>query len=67
MSHPAVTASPDEPVAGVARLMAARKLRRLPVLDWTDRPPRRSRRADPERSTAHKVIHLSERPVLVVR
>jgi CBS domain-containing protein len=33
MTHPAVTTSPDEPVAGVARLMAARKLRRLPVVD----------------------------------
>jgi CBS-domain-containing membrane protein len=33
MTRPAVTTSPDEPVAGVARLMAARKLRRLPVVD----------------------------------
>ena len=33
MTRPAVTTSPDEPVAGVARLMSARKLRRLPVVD----------------------------------
>ena len=33
MTHPAVTTSPDEPVATVARLMSARKLRRLPVVD----------------------------------
>ena len=33
MTHPAVTTSPDEPVASVARLMSARKLRRLPVVD----------------------------------
>jgi CBS domain-containing protein len=33
MSRPAVTTSPDEPVAGVARLLAVRKLRRLPVVD----------------------------------
>ncbi|HEV2257785.1 MAG TPA: CBS domain-containing protein, partial [Streptosporangiaceae bacterium] len=33
MTRPAVTTGPDEPVAGVARLMAARKLRRLPVVD----------------------------------
>ena len=33
MTRPAVTTSPDEPVASVARLMSARKLRRLPVVD----------------------------------
>jgi CBS-domain-containing membrane protein len=33
MTHPAVTTSPDEAVASVARLMSARKLRRLPVVD----------------------------------
>jgi len=33
MTHPAVTTSPDEPVASLARLMSARKLRRLPVVD----------------------------------
>lgn len=33
MTHPAVTTSPDEPVASVARLMSARRLRRLPVVD----------------------------------
>jgi CBS domain-containing protein len=33
MTHPAVTTSPDEPVADVARLMSARKLRRLPVVN----------------------------------
>lgn len=33
MSHPAVTTSPDEPVRNVARLMASRRLRRLPVVD----------------------------------
>jgi len=33
MSHPPVTTRPEEPVAGVARLMSARKLRRLPVVD----------------------------------
>ena len=33
MTHPAVTTSPEEPVATVARLMSARKLRRLPVVD----------------------------------
>ena len=33
MTHPAVTTSPDEPVASVARLMSVRKLRRLPVVD----------------------------------
>jgi CBS domain-containing protein len=33
MTRPAVTTSPDEPVASVARLMSAHKLRRLPVVD----------------------------------
>jgi CBS domain-containing protein len=33
MTRPVVTTSPDEPVASVARLMSARKLRRLPVVD----------------------------------
>jgi len=33
MTHPAVTTGPDEPVASLARLMSARKLRRLPVVD----------------------------------
>jgi CBS domain-containing protein len=33
MTRPAVTTSPDEPVASVARLMSACKLRRLPVVD----------------------------------
>lgn len=33
MTRPAVTTSPDEPVASVARLMSARKLRRLAVVD----------------------------------
>jgi len=33
MTHPAATTSPDEPVASVARLMSARKVRRLPVVD----------------------------------
>ena len=33
MTHPAVTTSPDESVASVARLMSARKVRRLPVVD----------------------------------
>ena len=37
MTHPAVTTSPDEPVADVARLMSARKLRRLPVVDGQGR------------------------------
>jgi CBS domain-containing protein len=33
MSEPAVTTSPDELVASVARLMSERKLRRVPVVD----------------------------------
>ena len=33
MTEPAVTTSPDELVSSVARLMSARKLRRLPVVD----------------------------------
>jgi CBS domain-containing protein len=33
MTQPAMTTSPDEPVADAARLMSARKLRRLPVVD----------------------------------
>jgi CBS-domain-containing membrane protein len=33
MTRPAVTTSPDEAVADVARLMSAHKLRRLPVVD----------------------------------
>jgi len=37
MTRPAVTTSPDEPVAGVARLLSARKLRRLPVVDGQGR------------------------------
>jgi CBS domain-containing protein len=37
MTRPAVTTSPDEPVASVARLMSARKLRRLPVVDGQGR------------------------------
>jgi CBS domain-containing protein len=36
MTHPAVTTRPDEPVASVARLMSAHKLRRLPVVDVQD-------------------------------
>ena len=32
LMRPAVTTSPDEPVASVARLMSAHKLRRLPVV-----------------------------------
>ena len=38
MTHPAVTTSLDEPVASVARLMSARKLRRLPVVDGQGHP-----------------------------
>jgi CBS domain-containing protein len=33
MTRPAVTTSPDELVTSVARLMSARKLRRVPVID----------------------------------
>jgi CBS domain-containing protein len=33
MTRPVITTSPDEPVSRVARLMASRTLRRLPVVD----------------------------------
>jgi CBS domain-containing protein len=37
MTHPAVTIEPDAPVEDAARLMYARRVKRLPVTDATDR------------------------------
>jgi CBS domain-containing protein len=37
MTHPAVTVEPDDPVEHAARLMYARRVKRLPVVDATGR------------------------------